>query len=378
MNNVLFLASKTKYKVKGLNLENFIFSLTSGNISIYKLKRKKNSIIFSASSINNKQILQIANNLGLSVTVLGEVGFINLIKSLPYYIGIMLGVVYSALCLLHFTGYITDIQIIVPENHICNNTNNCLYCEDSINNIKNFIAQYINVGSKYSVNSYDLQNKVMANFELVESCSIVKTGNSVIINLTEASVKQGILPNQIIAKQNCIITSITTFSGIAKVKAGDVVVAGQVLVDSNGSVLPRANITAKVWYIGTAFHNCKQMVLTSTNNTFTSTKINVCGKTIINDEPCEYQYYTATTKKSYICNMFIPVTKITTTYTQMQLVEEYVPFDNVKETILAQSKNDALSKTNGSAQECTYSIVSQGDIVRVDCYLLVIEQLGTA
>ena len=75
--------------------------------------------------------------------------------------------------------------------------------------------------------------------------------------------------------------------------------------------------------------------------------------------------------------MFLPIKKVTNTYAELEVVQQEVPFADVKSKILAQSKADALSKTSGSPIECTYSIVTQGNLVRVDCFLLANEQMGT-
>ena len=377
MSNLFYLASKSRYLVTGLNLENFLFNLTSSGICVSGVKRKKNTLSFCASTVNNKVIIGIARNLGLSIKQVGQTGLIKIIKSLPYCIGAILGIIYSVFCVQHFTNYISVIDYVLEPNHMCTNHDFCIYKEDNLNKIKNYIAGYIQVGKKYTANTQDVQNGVVANFNLVENCAIKKDGFRVTIQLFEAVGKQAGLNTQIIATNNCVIASINTYSGKALVKAGDVVTKGQVLVESVGEVLPRANIIAKVWYTGMALHNCNQMVLKETGKTFTTTSIQVFGKTLLKHKSSPFKYYSSKTNSSYITNMLLPIKKVSQTFFELELVQEYIAFNTVKANVLAKSKQDALSKTKGTPIECTYSVVSQNNTVRVDCFLLVEEQLGT-
>lgn len=377
MSNILYLLSKTKYQVSGLNLENFLFDLSSAGISVNNLKRKKHTITFKSSSVNNMAITSCAHNLGLSIKPLGDFGLIRFIKSLPYCIGAILGLIYSVFCVIYFTSCITNIEYLIDKNHTCTNHNMCIFKDENFLNIKNFIADYVQVGSNFKIKINELQNKVMANFDLVENCSIVKNGCTVTIELTEAIGKQTGLAQKIVASNNCVIASITTFSGKPLVKAGDVVTKGQVLVENIGEVLPRADIVAKVWYTGTAVHNQNQTLLKETGNVYTTTSISAFDKVFLKPNSCNFKYYTLKCQTTYITNMLLPIKKQTYTFVELELVQEYVDFESVKANVLAKSKADALNKTKGTPIECTYSIVKQNGVVRVDCFLLVQEQLGT-
>ena len=377
MTNIFYLASKTKYHVKGLNLENFLFGLTSCGISISKIKRKKQELKFVASSVNDAAIVQNANKCGLSIKQIGQTGFIKFIKEMPYKIGAILGIIYSVFCVMHFTGTVAAVEMVVPQNHTCTNHSSCIFKEENLSKLKQYVDQYVRVGEKYSTDTKALQNQVMANFELVENCSIEKQGYKVLIYLTEAVGKTVGLAKQIVATNNCVISSITTYSGKALVKAGDVVKKGQVLVDSVGDVLPRADIMAKVWYVGMAVHNTSQTILKETGKLFKSTSIELFGKQVLQAKKCDFKYYKLKTNSSYISNMLLPIKKVTNTYAELEVVQQEIPFADVKSKILAQSKADALSRTSGSPIECTYSIVIQGNLVRVDCFLLANEQMGT-
>ncbi len=374
MNN-LTVFTTYKYKVVGLNLENLLFNLTSSGVALKNVKKRAKSLTFECNSQNDKLVRQCAQNLGLSIRVISTKGLGKLLKSLPYKIGAMLGIVYSIFCVCYFTSIVNKVDYIMEDNHTCTNGDQCIFRQENFDRIKAEIGKNIVVGEKINSNIKDIQNQIMANFELVESCIISKVGNCVSISLYEAVAKDVNNLKQIIANQNCIIKSITTYSGKALVKAGDVVKKGQVLVDCDGDILPRASITAKVWYIGTAIHNCNQSILVETGNMFVSSSIDFANFNLLKSKQCDYLYYKEQVSITNISSTIIPITKTTHTYSELEIQNIYVPWEDVKSTIIAQSKQNALDKTNGSAIDVTYSIVSQNNVYKVDCYLLCEEQI---
>ena len=377
MTKILNQFSKTRFCVSGLNLENFLYVLTSCGINLSKVKKKKKKILFVSSSINETFIKQKAAENGLVCIVEKRFGAFEFFKKIPYCFGALFGVVCSVLTLMYFTRFVYCVNFELPQNHTCSNGENCIFNDTNFQQIKLYFSNDIKAGQPLNTNLKDLQQKVMANFELVESCTISKKGTTVNISLTEAAAKQSLQPPKIVAKNNCIITKIITHSGIAKVKAGDVVKKGQVLVESDGNILPRADIMAKVWYVGTAFHNSNKQVLVETGKTTQTVSLQFLNFKFGKTPTIDYQYYQAKTQTTFVWQWFLPVKKTTTIFEELQLKEEYINFEDVKQTVLAKSKQAALDQTTGSPTECTYSIVKEGPMVRVDCYLLVEEQIGT-
>ena len=182
--------------------------------------------------------------------------------------------------------------------------------------------------------------------------------------------------SKIVAEHNCVISEIVTFSGKSLVKAGDAVFAGQTLVESDGNVLPRAEMKAKVGYTGTAWHFSNSAILERTGNVYKTTQILWNDKVIIGAGLCSFDYFDIEKQNCYITNAFMPLKKQTITYYEVILRETYIPFSDVKVQILQKAKESALEKIKGTPIECTYSIVSEGNKTKVDCYLEVIEEIG--
>ncbi len=375
MTNLVSNLSKTKYKVTGFNLENFLFKLTSSGIALSKIKKKKHSLVFITSSANHNLVLSVAAEFSLEVSVLKQIGFIAYIKKLPYSIGAFLGIAFSIAFIYLSTNNVQYINYIIPTEHTCKNHENCIFLDQNLLSIKDYVSQNIQIGKRYSATK-KLEIAIKAKFTLVEECNIEKTGNMVTIKLKEADQKHETSYTKLVAQQNCIITSITTFSGKSLVKAGDVVIKGQTLVEAEDGIMPRAKIMAKVFYTGISLYNANTQVLQATGKTTTTTSLSFMGKTILKGKDNPYELYSETKSESYVSNWFLPIKKQTIVYKELEVKNIYVPFEEVRTQILAQAKADALTKTTGSPVECTYSIVTEGDTTRVDCYLQVIEEVG--
>lgn len=376
MTNYLKTLSKTKFKVTGLNLENFLFKLSSSGIALSRVKKKDKTLYFTASAQNQKAIETIACEFELEVQILAKTGLISLVYKLPYSIGSILAIILSLTFLFYSTSFISSVEYVIPQNHTCKNNGECIFLEENLSQIKEYLSTEIVEGQRFAASTRELQNKVLSKFKLVEHCSIEKVGNTIKINLTEAEGKDTQNYTKIVAENHCIITSITTFSGRALVKAGDVVKKGQTLVEADGDVLPMADIKAKVFYTGMALHSANQKIVKATGKEYKTTSISIFDKTLLKDKPSPFTLHVSSQNISYITNLFLPIKKVTTTYKELEIVSEYVPFESVKEQALALAKKEALKKTNGSVEQCTYSLVTEGDTTRVDCYLEVIENVG--
>ncbi len=380
MNKLISAASKYRYQAKGFNLENFVFSLTSSGVGMQHVKRKKHSLSFTASAANDSVISSASQQFGLELIITRKLGLASLLARLPYMIGGLLGMAFSVFFVVYMTSFITKVEFIIPSGHTCQNQSSCIFTDPTFSQIKEFLVQNgIVENQRFSGKTKQIQTKVMAEFKLVENCSITKHGTIIIVELAEAKAAEEEPYTQIVAETNCIITSITTFSGIAKVKAGDVVVKGQVLVESDGDILPRASITARVWHYATEIFDQNQAHLVRTGNTQTFTSLEIMGATLYGGGTTSFALYQTEEQVNYVCkNTFLPIICRTTTYYEVELQSTFVDFESVKDQVLSSAKARALSDIQdvSSILECNYSIVKEGSLVRVDCYVTVEGAVG--
>ena len=369
--------NSVKVKIEGLNFENFLFDLSAANIKMKNIKRKDKTMTFVVSKNNYKLCKEKAEKYNIKITVQKEFGIVNFIKKLPYCIGAFLGILFSIFFVWQSVSYVSNVEIALENNHNCSNENSCIYLQNNMQEIKKYIESLgLTKGIKITNNFEEIEQKVMANFALVKNCSIERIGTKVYVNLVEAKIEDKQNYSAIVAQKNCIITSITTFSGIAKVKAGDIVVAGQVLVEKDGNVLPRADIEARVWNVGTAWHNSKTNKLVKTGNVYKTNAIKFANAVIVPAKSSPFELFEKTMSEKYLTTNFLPIKVETTIYEEVKMTEIEESFEDVRAEIFQKAKNEALKQTVGTPIECTYSVVTEGNITKVDCFLTSVEKIG--
>ncbi|MBQ8468256.1 MAG: sporulation protein YqfD [Clostridia bacterium] len=363
--------SMLRIKVTGLNLENFLFDFLCAGMSAQNLKRKKDHIVFSCSAANLETIKRIAGKYSQNIEILKQTGFVVVLKKLPYMIGGFLGVIFSVMFVWHMTSTISAVNISEsnrPGNYY-------KISESQILEVKNFLeSQNIKEGKRINFSPREIENKLLAGFDFLESCAVSIMGTTVSVFLREAAKKENDSSSQVVATNNGIIASIQTFSGRALVKAGDIVKKGQVLVEKLGDVMPKADIKLKTWQTGTAFHFAKSQKMIETGRTQVSKSVIMFSRNILPHSKCQFKNFLEERSLKKISSI-LPIYVETITYREITIQEDKSSFEEQREQIFKLAKDDAAKKTTGSPVECTYSVVTEGDITKVDCYLQVIEQI---
>ena len=359
--------SKMRICLVGLNLENFLFELSASGINIKNIKKHKKQLLITIDSINFDLANKLAQKYDLDIKIKKQMGFAHFVLRLPYMIGSFLGILFSVLITYFMTQTINCVQVVFKDNQSMQN-----HSEQKI--VMFLKEQGVCAGKVFNQNVRVLENIILANFENVEKCNIKKQGSNILVYVTEKEQDKNY--TKIVAQNNCIITDITTFSGRALVVAGDIVQAGQVLVEAENGVPPSAQIFAKVWYVGTAFHFEKTTELVPTGKKQVSKAIKMFGKTVIGHSKCKFEYFEKETSTKKFENLFLPVEIERVEYKQMQIKIVEHDFEQDKQQIFEKAKAEALTKTNAEPTECTYSVVREKGTTKVDCYIEVVEEIG--
>jgi hypothetical protein len=151
------------------------------------------------------------------------------------------------------------------------------------------------------------------NFSLV---SIITKGNSIIISVKEElpSIEDSYIP--ITADYNMVIKSITVFAGTSKVKKGDIVYKGDVLVepyvksgDSIVYVSPCAEIVADVFFSNSyLFKNSEEKFVRTGKKEIIKAQINL-GKYMIDEQSknTEFSEFEIEHMETKLSSLFLPI-----------------------------------------------------------------------
>ena len=212
------VGSFARINVKGLNLTNLINSCVNDDITLLNLdKCNSREIEFSLSDKDLKKFRKI-NTSNLEVNFVSSSLKNKFIHFLIYRMGLIIGVVASFIFMFFMQNRLININIY-------GNTN--LNQGEIVERIYDFGIKKF---SKMNFSKQDLENYLTQSLNL-SFVSVITKGNTLIINVKEElpDISESYLP--ITAEYNMIIKDIKVFSGTSTKKVGDIVYAGDVLVE---------------------------------------------------------------------------------------------------------------------------------------------------
>ena len=214
------------------------------------------------------------------------------------------------------------------------------------------ISPFVN---QSSIDCEAVEKYLTSKFDKLSLVSVIKKGNSLIINVKEKIVNdeyeniESFVP--LVSNLNGRILSIKLIQGTLNVKVGDLISKGDVLVepyiyDSSNElkkVKPQAEIIAEIWHEETYTHYDRQIVTKRTGNTYVEKQISLCGIDLMKTEGCNYSSYEKEISESKF-SVFLPIKSKTITY--YETVKEVViePFEDVKESLIEKCRKNALLK----------------------------------
>ena len=245
-----YILGYLRISIEGYYIERFINICKKQNITIWNLKRNKNTMLFFNVRIKEfKEVCKIVKQLNCKLKIRNK-------KGLPFLMykykkrkafAILLIIVVFIIGLSSM--YVWNVDIIEENNQ-------------ELPNIRQDIEEAgIKLGTlKSKINSKEIINKIRLKRNDVAWMGIEKKGTNVIVKLVKADQKPEIVDTNeycnIISDKTGVITKINAQNGTANVKVGDTVNKGDILINGwmEGKytgiryVHAKGEIEAKVWY----------------------------------------------------------------------------------------------------------------------------------
>lgn len=356
MNNLV------QVKISGLNLIRIIDKLISKNVPIYNLTRKPKYIKFTISENRLDILNKICKNEHKFYKILQKNGFKQLIYKLPYMLGSFLIFILSYIYFFSTSLFINNVNISYNSNLTYN-----------LENVKRLLSSNgINSGmkkNKYSIS--DIQNLIMLNIDDIEGCKVEYSGNNLDICVFPSVNKYENNTEDLYSNFDAVIESAEAYSGVLKVKKGDIVKKGDLLIENDLGA--SGKIKGKVYFTATKIYNEKQQNIIYTGNEYHVREYEVFDKIIIkSNKKCNFKQYLVEKHSFYINkNLFIPIKCNKIIYKEVKIEDIYIPFDSVEEETKKSVFEIAKSKVNDetSITNVTYSVVRDGSYVRIDCFI---------
>ena len=245
-----YILGYLRISIEGYYIERFINICKKQNITIWNLKRNKNTMLFFNVRIKEfKEVCKIVKQLNCKLKIRNK-------KGLPFLMykykkrkafAILLIIVVFIIGLSSM--YVWNVDIIEENNQ-------------ELPNIRQDIEEAgIKLGTlKSKINSKEIINKIRLKRNDVAWMGIEKKGTNVIVKLVKADQKPEIVDTNeycnIVSDKTGVITKINAQNGTANVKVGDTINKGDILINGwmEGKytgiryVHAKGEIEAKVWY----------------------------------------------------------------------------------------------------------------------------------
>lgn len=354
-----------RLKIKGSNTNLIINNCVKNDIELKNVYRPSNQEIEITLSDNN---LKKFKNLDLEkyeVTTLSTSLKQKFIHFLIFRIGLIIGVVASIILMFFMQNRLININIYGL---------NTIEREEFIDKINEYGIKRF---SLMNFDKSDLEKYLADNFDL-SFVSIITKGNTLIISAKEElpDINKSYVP--ITAEYNMVIKEINVFAGTSTKKIGDVVFAGDILVEpyeyvnnEKISITPCAEIRGEVYFSASYNFVAEEEVQVRTGNSkIINFGMNIGKyKLLENKTDCPFENYEVEEIDNLITSYFVPIhVRKTIAY---ELTTETVTknFEDEKDNIINKIKDEAYSQVpsnlNVLSEDIKINSTNYGNIVTI-------------
>lgn len=330
----------TSFHIRGLNQEIVLWEL-SKICPIFEIDRKsKKETFFSCAYRDRKKVKKFLFGSGVEIVSAHDCGFLPDIVSLTKNYGLLLAVVCFAVFFIIVNQFVFIYEINGLENI-------------SKSDVVVFLKENFS-SSKNKLSCDEIEHSLSKNFEKISFVSCAIKGQTLIVNIKEKlnpnSIYGDFLP--IVSNKNCRITQIDLISGTAKVKVGDFVKEGDILIepyaiDTSGNVKnveAKATISAQVYNEGFSQHYDCFWETYQTGNVFVKDEVRLFGLSLyVSNGQIPFSNYQTKVEEIVLTKNNILPFKLYKTYyfeTSQRLVK--IDFDDVKDYVIENAKTKAL------------------------------------
>lgn len=332
------------FEIKGLNQER-LFNNLSQKFEIFEINRlEKNRCTFKVKYFDGPKVKKILLGEGYEILTHKKAGFLNQMAIFCTSYGLIAGIAISVLIYAVQSPYIQKIEVWGVENSA---------------EIAQYVESNLPSKNKNRINVADIEHMINYNFDNISFVSGAIVGQSLVIN-----VKNEIVPPEmesefapIVAEYDGVITDISLIQGTLRVQVGDIVQKGQILVEgyvinSSGesfNIQPKATIYMDIWVEGEATHFDEQIVTYRTGAKVTHVSVTLFGAEFYtNGVECTFeQYESERAVQNLSHNNLLPFKVIKTTYYELQSQTIVSTFDEKREQVIEQARENCLQKLQG-------------------------------
>ena len=371
------LKHNIKYKIQGYNFEKLLNNLIKNEIKLKKIKKLDDNILEFYSYKNNDKIIK--NNINkLNIKIINEknFGFLFFLKNIFFRVGLVSAIIISIISLFLSQMFVFKIEVYGNEKITKQEIISCLK-ELGVNTFT----------SKNSINTFELEKNISEKIPSISLVSVMTKGTSLIINLQEKVINdeyQNVgLFEPLKANLSGRIKSIKLIQGTLNCKVGDLVKENDILVypyiiDSSGnkkSVKAEAEIVAEVWYESRITHYDECVKTYETGKIIEKNNLYFLDMPIyVDKKDVKFNQYETKVSYTYLSSFLIPIKIEKILYIETASKTEKVPFEDVKESLINEVKNQVYQKVENKSVINEYHTIISNLGINVVSYVVVVEE----
>ena len=380
-----YILGYVNIKIEGFYIERFINICKSKGILLWNMKREKSSILYANISINDFKILKnIAKTSSCNIKLTKKMGLPFIFNKYKKRKIFFILLIFVLIVLLISSNYIWNIEII-GDNKIDKN--------EIIEELKN---NGLSIGvAKSKLDTKSVINDIRMKREDIAWIGIDIKGTNAIVEIVESEKKPDIVKTDeycnIISEKSGIITRINVSNGTAKVKVGDIVKEGDILVEGKLEgkytepiyVHAAADIEIKTWYSIRKNFEYKQVIEQKTGNTETKYSIKINNLQInfykVLSKFENYDTISENKKLSLFSNFYLPIEIIK----QENYEKKYEAVQYSKDELKKKSINELEEELNKQINEERnilnryVNIKENNEFIDIELVYEVLESVGT-
>ena len=380
-----YILGYVNIKIEGFYIERFINICKSKGILLWNMKREKSSILYANIGINDFKILKnIAKTSSCNIKLTKKMGLPFIFNKYKKRKIFFILLIFVLIVLLISSNYIWNIEII-GDNKIDKN--------EIIEELKN---NGLSIGiAKSKLDTKRVINDIRMKREDIAWIGIDIKGTNAIVEIVESEKKPDIVKTDeycnIISEKSGIITRINVSNGTAKVKVGDIVKEGDILVEGKLEgkytepiyVHAAADIEIKTWYSIRKNFEYKQVIEQKTGNTETKYSIKINNLQInfykVLSKFENYDTISENKKLSLFSNFYLPIEIIK----QENYEKKYEAVQYSKDELKKKSINELEEELNKQINEERnilnryVNIKENNEFIDIELVYEVLESVGT-
>ena len=380
-----YILGYVNIKIEGFYIERFINICKSKGILLWNMKREKSSILYANIGINDFKILKnIAKTSSCNIKLTKKMGLPFIFNKYKKRKIFFILLIFVLIVLLISSNYIWNIEII-GDNRIDKN--------EIIEELKN---NGLSIGvAKSKLDTKSVINDIRMKREDIAWIGIDIKGTNAIVEIVESEKKPDIVKTDeycnIISEKSGIITRINVSNGTAKVKVGDIVKEGDILVEGKLEgkytepiyVHAAADIEIKTWYSIRKNFEYKQVIEQKTGNTETKYSIKINNLQInfykVLSKFENYDTISENKKLSLFSNFYLPIEIIK----QENYEKKYEAVQYSKDELKKKSINELEEELNKQINEEKnilnryVNIKENNEFIDIELVYEVLESVGT-